>query len=76
VAQAIAGELRKKDLTVTTLGSSIRPLNNIITPAVAIELAPEGTDMQSLESAKRNSAVAAAIASAIAQLRGQTGARP
>jgi len=75
-AQAIAGELRKKDFTVVTLGSTIRPLNNIVTAAIAVELAPEGNDVQSLESAKRNSSVATAIASAIAQLRGQTGARP
>jgi N-acetylmuramoyl-L-alanine amidase len=75
-AQAIAGELRKKDFTVVTLGSSVRPLNNVITAAIAVEVAPEGNDVQTLESARRNSGVATAIASAIAQLRSQTGARP
>jgi N-acetylmuramoyl-L-alanine amidase len=75
-AQIIAAELRKKDLTVSTLGLPIRPLNSIITPAVAVEVAPEGGDLESLESPKRNSSIASAIASAIAQLRAQTGARP
>jgi N-acetylmuramoyl-L-alanine amidase len=75
-AQTVAGELRKKDLAVSVLGSPIRPLNSIITPAIAVELAPEGVDVQSLENSKRNSSIAAAIASAIVQLRSQTGARP
>jgi N-acetylmuramoyl-L-alanine amidase len=72
-AQIIANELRKKDLVVAMLGSPIRPLNNITTPAVAVELAPEDADVQSLENPKRNSSIASAIASAVAQLRGQTG---
>jgi N-acetylmuramoyl-L-alanine amidase len=75
-AQAIAVELRKKDLAVAMLGCPLRPLNNIITPAIAVELAPEGGDLQSLESAKRNSSIVSSIASAVAQMRGQLGARP
>jgi N-acetylmuramoyl-L-alanine amidase len=71
-AQAIAAELRRKDLAVSVLGVPIRPLNSIIAPAVAVELAPEGPDLQSLDNPKRNTGVAAAIASAVAQLRGQT----
>jgi N-acetylmuramoyl-L-alanine amidase len=74
--QAIATELRKKGMNVATLGIPIRPLNNIVVPAIAVELAPEGNDLQSLESAKRNSGIASAIASGIAQVRGQIGARP
>jgi N-acetylmuramoyl-L-alanine amidase len=75
-AQAVAGELRKKGLTVSSLGMPVRPLNNIVTPAIAVELAPEGDDPQSLESQKRQNTVAAAIASGIAQARGQIGGRP
>lgn len=75
-AQAIAEELRKKNLTVSVLGVPIRPVNSIVTPAVAIELAPDGPEAESLDSAKRNSNVVSAIASAVSQLRGQTGARP
>lgn len=75
-AQAIAAELRKKDLTVSVLGVPIRPLNNVIAPAVAVELAPDGPDLQSVDNGKRDSGVASAIASAVAQLRGQMGGRP
>lgn len=75
-ALTITGELRKKGLTVSALGMPLRPLNNIIAPAIAVELAPEGGDMQSLESAKRQNAVASGIAAGIAQARTQLGARP
>jgi N-acetylmuramoyl-L-alanine amidase len=74
--QAIASELRKKGMNVATLGIPIRPLNNIFVPAIAVELAPEENDLQSLESSKRNAGIASAIASGIAQVRGQMGARP
>jgi len=70
-AQAIAAELRKKNLTVSVLGVPMRPLNSIVTPAVAVELAPDGPELESLDNPKRNSGVAAAIATAILQLRGQ-----
>jgi N-acetylmuramoyl-L-alanine amidase len=75
-AQAVAGELRKKGLTVTSLGMPVRPLNNIVPPAIAVELAPDADDPQSLENQKRQNTVAAAIASGIAQIRGQMGGRP
>ena len=75
-AQAVAGELRKKGLTVASLGMPVRPLNNIVAPAIAVELAPEGDDPQTMESQKRHNTVASAIAAGIAQVRGQMGARP
>jgi N-acetylmuramoyl-L-alanine amidase len=75
-AQAVASELRKRGLTVSSLAMSVRPLNNLATPAIAVELAPETDDLQSLENLKRQNTVAAAIAAAIAQIRGQLGGRP
>jgi N-acetylmuramoyl-L-alanine amidase len=75
VAQAIAGELKKKDFSAATLSVPLRPLNNIAVPAVAVELAPN-EDLQSLESSKRYTGVASAIVSAVTQLRERTGARP
>jgi hypothetical protein len=75
-AQAVSVELKKRGLTVATLGMPIRPLNNVAGPAIAVELAPEGDDSQSVESAKRNNSVALSIAAAIAQWRGQIGAHP
>jgi N-acetylmuramoyl-L-alanine amidase len=75
-AQAVAIELRKKGLIASALGMPLRPLNNIVAPAIAVELAPEGDDTQLLESQKRQNSVASAIASGIAQVRSQMGGRP
>jgi N-acetylmuramoyl-L-alanine amidase len=76
VARAVSDELRKKDLTVASLGVPLRPLNNIAVPAIAVELTPETDDPQSLENLKRQNTVAAAVAAAIAQVRSQLGAKP
>jgi N-acetylmuramoyl-L-alanine amidase len=75
-AQAVAVELRKKGLTASALGMPLRPLNNIVAPAIAVELAPEGDEAQLLESQKRQNSVASAIASGIAQVRSQMVVRP
>src|SRR5579884_14102 len=75
-AQAVTAELQKKGLTVTNLSATLRPLNNIVAPAIAVELAPDGDDIQSLESQKRQNLVSSAIALGIAQARSQIGARP
>ena len=71
VARAVSDELRKKGLTVTSLGMPLRPLNNIAAPAIAVELAPDEDDPQSFESQKRHNNVAAAIALGIVQVRNQ-----
>jgi N-acetylmuramoyl-L-alanine amidase len=75
-AQAVAGELRKKGLTVASVVMPLRPLNNIMVPAFAVELAPDSDDSPSFENQKRHNALAVAIASGIAQTRSQMGARP
>jgi len=75
-AQAVAKELRKKGLTVAILGMPVRPLNNITAPAIAVELAPDPENLRSLENLKLQNTVVSAIASGIAQVRGQMGSRP
>ena len=75
-SHAVSAELRKHGITVATLGIPIRPLNNVVAPAIAVELASEEDDLQSLENPKRNAGIASAIASGIAQVRWQMGARP
>ena len=75
MARAVSEELKKKGLTVANLGVPLRPLNNIATPAIAVELAPDEEDLQSLESQKRQNNVATAIALGIVQVRSQIGAR-
>ena len=75
VARAVSEELGKRGLTVATMGVPLRPLNNIATPAIAVELAPDEEGLQSLESQKRQNNVATAIALGIVQIRNQIGAR-
>src|SRR5579864_1038775 len=75
VARAVSEELKKKGLTVTSLNLPLRPLNNIATAAIAVELAPDENDAQSLDCQKRQNTVATAIALGIVQFRSQTGAR-
>lgn len=74
-AQAVANELKRKEIQVSLLRSSLRPLNNIVPPAIAVELAPEAGNPRSLESEKLQNAVASAIAAAVAQNRSFTGGR-
>jgi N-acetylmuramoyl-L-alanine amidase len=76
LAQAVAKELQKKGLTVASLGMPVRPLNNIVAPAIAVELAPDPENVRSLESQKLQNTVVSAIASGIAQVRGPMGSRP
>ena len=75
LAHAVSDELKKKGLTVANMGVPLRPLNNITAPAIAVELAPEEDDLQSLENQKRQNNVATAIALGIVQARSQIGAR-
>jgi N-acetylmuramoyl-L-alanine amidase len=75
VARAVSEELKKKGMTVASMGVPLRPLNNIAAPAIAVELAPDEEGLQSLESQKRQNNVATAIALGIMQFRSQMGAR-
>jgi N-acetylmuramoyl-L-alanine amidase len=76
LAKAVVGELQKKQLQVARLNASLRPLNNIITPAIAVEFSPKGADLRSPESLKMQNAVASAVAAGIAASRGQMGVHP
>ncbi len=76
LAVAVTRELRKKNLQTALLRSPIRPLNNVVPPAIAVELAPDADNVHSLENEKIQNAVASAIASAVAQTRAATPGRP
>jgi N-acetylmuramoyl-L-alanine amidase len=75
LARTVSDELRKQGLTVVNPRVPLRPLNNIATVAIAVELAPEEDDLQSLENQKRQTNVATGIALGIVQIRNQIGAR-
>ncbi|HEY6250683.1 MAG TPA: N-acetylmuramoyl-L-alanine amidase [Candidatus Angelobacter sp.] len=71
LARGIAGELEKKHIGASVLGTPLRPLNNINAPAIAIELAADPDNVLDMTDQKFQTTVATAIAVGIAQLRGQ-----
>jgi N-acetylmuramoyl-L-alanine amidase len=75
VADVVTRELQKKEIKALDLKAFLRPLNNIVAPAIAVELATDRSDPHSLESPRLQSTVATAVATGIAQARSQLGAR-
>lgn len=69
IARAVTQELRKKDLKASNLQAFLRPLNNVITPAIAIEVAAASTDLHALENSKLQETVASAVGSALEEDR-------
>ena len=73
-ANAVAAEFQKRQIPVRTLVASLRPLNNISGPAIAVEVAPQGTDSSQLTAPDYQQLVTSAVATAIAASRDQLGA--
>lgn len=72
-ASAIAGELRKRQIPVRALAAPLRPLNNMIGPAIAVEVAPLGADIAQLMAPDYQQLVTSAVATAIAAVHDQLG---
>jgi N-acetylmuramoyl-L-alanine amidase len=76
-ANAVAGELQKRQLPVKNVAAPLRPLNNITGPAIAVELAPQGVDANQVMAPDYQQLVTSAVATAIAAVRDQlAGAQP
>ena len=76
-ANAVAGELQKRQLPVKNVAAPLRPLNNITGPAIAVEVAPQGADANQVMAPDDQQLVTSAVATAIASLRDQlAGAQP
>jgi N-acetylmuramoyl-L-alanine amidase len=75
-AQGVASELQKKQIQVRTLSAPLRPLNNVSCAAIAVELAPPGTDIMDLNLPAYQQNVAGAVATGIANLRDKLGVQP
>jgi len=69
-------ELRKKEFPARASAASLRPLNNLVMPAVAVELAPGANGIADLTSANYQQKAAAAIADAVLSVRNQLEAKP
>ena len=73
-AAAVAAELQKRQIPVRALTAPLRPLNNVTGPAIAVEVAPQGSDLSQLTAPDYQQLVTSAVATAIAATRDQLGA--
>jgi N-acetylmuramoyl-L-alanine amidase len=75
-AASVAAELRRQQVTVRTLTAPLRPLNNIVTAAIAVEVAPAASDVSQLSSPEYQQLIASGVANGIVAIRAQLGAAP
>jgi len=75
-AASVSTELRKLQVTVRTLTAPLRPLNNITTAAIAVEVAPPASDISILTAPDYQQLIAGAVANGIVAIRAQLGAAP
>ncbi len=75
-AASVADALKKIEVPVRGLSAPLRPLNNIVTAAIAIEVAPPAADASALASPDYQQLIAGAVANGIAAVRTQLGAAP
>ena len=76
VSAAIVTEMQKKAFPVRASSASLRPLNNVLMPAVAVELAPGADGIADLTSANYQQRAASAIADAVVSVRDRLGVHP
>lgn len=76
VAAAIVTGMQKIQFPVRGSSASLRPLNNVLMPAVAVELAPGPSGIADLTSANYQQQAAAAIAEAVVSVRDRLGIQP
>jgi N-acetylmuramoyl-L-alanine amidase len=75
-ANSVAAELTKQQVRVRVLTSPLRPLNNVTTAAIAVEVAPPALDLSQLSSPDYQQLIAGAVANGIVAIRAQLGAAP
>ncbi len=71
VANAVAQEIGKREMPSEVVAAPVRPLNNLTTAAIAVEVSLPGSQVESLGSANYQQQVAAAIAAGIVDARPQ-----
>lgn len=75
-AGAVIAEIQKRQIPVRSLEAPLRPLSNVTGPAIAIEVAPQGSDVIQLTAPDYQELITGAVATAIAANRDQLGAAP
>ena len=73
-AAGISSALQQQQIPARSLMAPQRPLNNVAQAALALEIAPQGTEATQLASPDYQQALASAIASGIASIRDKLGA--
>ena len=73
ISAAIIAEMQKRQFPVRGSSASLRPLNNVVMPAVAVELAPGTGGVADLTSANYQQRAASAIADAVVSVRDRLG---
>jgi len=71
---SVAAELKKQQVPVRTLSAPLRPLNNVLTAAIAVEISPRDSDLSQLTSPEYQQLIAGAVANGIAAIRDKLGA--
>ncbi len=71
VAGSVAVELEARKLPNATLVAPLRPMNNIAAPAIAVEIAPPGDNVEDIASPEYQEKVAQAIAAGVVAVRGK-----
>ena len=69
LAQAVAVEVAKRELPSTTVAAPVRPLNNVMAAAIAVEVSPPNRQVEGLSSSNYQQQIAAAVATGIANAR-------
>ncbi len=62
----MAAELENRKVPNATLVAPLRPMNNIAAPAIAVEIAPPGDDVDEIASPQYQEQVAQSIAAGVA----------
>ena len=75
-AASVATELKKLQVAVRSLTAPLRPLNNVITAAIGVEVAPPASDVSQLNAPDYQQLIASAVANGIVAVRAQLGAAP
>jgi N-acetylmuramoyl-L-alanine amidase len=73
-ANAVIAEFQRRQIPVRNLTAPLRPLNNLAGPAIAVEVAPQGSDPSQLTAPDYQQLVTSAVATAVAASRDQLGA--
>jgi len=70
----LAAEFQSRRVPVRKLIAPLRPLNNIMSPAVAVEVAPPGSSVADLSSPAYQQLIAESLAAGIGNMRNRLGA--